>query len=403
MASPGERIHPDWLKAFIDYASYGEAPLKFMFWTGISTLAGALRRRVWIDQKFFQWVPNFYIVLVAPPGVVSKSTTANIGMNLLREVSAAHFGPDIITWQALVNSLAQAQEMMPIPNSEEFHTMSALTISSDEFGTFLNPDDREMIDVLVSLWDGKRGSIKKVTKTSGSDEIINPWINIIGCTTDAWIAGNFPEYMIGGGFTSRCIFAWANKKARLVPYIDEVVPSNFEQMRADLIHDLEIIANLYGEYQLDDSARTWGRQWYGEHWLAFDGEQDPGYYARKQTHLHKLAMVLAASQSDQLIITAAHLTQAHEILTSIEYDMPLIFSKIGQNDVTRGASRLVEIVEREGRVLQQTVFSQLFKSMSYRDFEIALMSALQAGKVRTVPTAEGQCLEFTGAPTHAQN
>src|SRR3989304_116541 len=95
----------DWLKAFVDYASYGEAPLKFLFWTGISTIAGALRRRVWIDQKFFQWVPNFYIVLVAPPGIVSKSTTANVGMNLLRKLEEIKFGPDVITWQQLITSL----------------------------------------------------------------------------------------------------------------------------------------------------------------------------------------------------------------------------------------------------------------------------------------------------------
>lgn len=48
----------DWLKSFIEYASIGEAPLKFYFWTGVSTIAGALRRRVWIDQKNFQWTPN---------------------------------------------------------------------------------------------------------------------------------------------------------------------------------------------------------------------------------------------------------------------------------------------------------------------------------------------------------
>ena len=81
-----ERIHKDWLKAFIEFGSFGEAPLQTLFWTGVSTIAGALRRRVWIDQKYFQWVPNFYIILVAPPGGISKSTTANSGMNLLRDV-----------------------------------------------------------------------------------------------------------------------------------------------------------------------------------------------------------------------------------------------------------------------------------------------------------------------------
>ena len=69
------RNHADWLTAFMDYASYGEAPRHMYFWTGVSAIAGALRRKVWIDQAYFKWYPNFYIVLVAPPGIVSKSTT----------------------------------------------------------------------------------------------------------------------------------------------------------------------------------------------------------------------------------------------------------------------------------------------------------------------------------------
>jgi hypothetical protein len=205
-----KRFCDDWLKSFIDFAAPGtEAPYNALFWTGVSTIAGALRRRVWIDMRHFQWLPNFYIIIVAPPGVITKSTAINIGMNLLRQVPGIRFGPDVVTWQALVESLANSAESVIDHNSGEFHTMACLTIASDEFGMLLNPQDREMIDVLVHLWDGKKGVFKKVTKTSGCDDVQNPWVNIIACTTPAWISGNFPEYLIGGGFTSRCVFVYA--------------------------------------------------------------------------------------------------------------------------------------------------------------------------------------------------
>ena len=70
------RNYSDWLKAYMEYAGYGEAPKYMHFWTGVSVIAGALRRKVWIDEIYFKWYPNFYIIFVAPPGVVSKSTTA---------------------------------------------------------------------------------------------------------------------------------------------------------------------------------------------------------------------------------------------------------------------------------------------------------------------------------------
>ena len=66
------RHFKDWLSAFCDYASYGEAPRRMYHWVGISTIAGALRRKVWIDQTYFKWFPNFYVILVAPPGIVSN-------------------------------------------------------------------------------------------------------------------------------------------------------------------------------------------------------------------------------------------------------------------------------------------------------------------------------------------
>ena len=378
-----KRHFPDWLQAFMEFASYGEAPLKMLFWTGVSTIAGALRRRVWLDMKFFQWVPNFYIVLVGPPGIITKTTTTNIGMNLLRDVPGIKFGPDVVTWQALIQSLSQCTEGVADPADPMIiHPMSALTISCDEFGTFFNPENAEMVDVLVSLWDGKRGVFQKVTKTSGSDKIENPWINVIACTTPSWIAGRFPEYLIGGGFTSRCVFLYADKKRQEVAYVDEVVPHTYSKLRQHLVEDLERISLLFGEYSLSEDAREWGKIWYHNHWQlasTMNMEQYAGYLARKQTHIHKLAMVIAASKTDERIITLNSLQTAEAMVTAVEQDMPRVFSRIGQNELTRGAATIVEYVDVAGHITKQDLFNRMFRTMSFRDFDAALTSALQAG------------------------
>lgn len=378
-----KRNFPDWLTAFMEWSSYGEAPFKMLFWTGVSTVAGALRRRVWIDQKFFQWVPNFYVVLVAPPGIVSKSTTANIGMNLLREVPGIKFGPDVVTWQALIQTLAASGEGVVDPfDPMTIYPMSAITVSCDEFGTFLNPDNSEMIDVLVALWDGKRGVFQKVTKTAGSDRIENPWINVIGCTTPDWIAGRFPQYLIGGGFTSRCVFLYADKKRQTVAYVDESVPEGFSETRQRLIEDLEQISLLFGEFKIDAEAREWGREWYAKHWNGSatiqDSEQYAGYLARKQTHIHKLGMVLAAARGNDLLITSDVLQAAEQFVTAVEQDMPKVFSRMGQNELTRGAATIVSVVEVTKKITKADLFKHLFRTMSYRDFDSALTSAQQA-------------------------
>ena len=379
------RIHEDWLEGFLDYTQFGEAPKHMYFWAGVSAIAGALRRKVWIDQAYFKWYPNFYICLVAPPGIVSKSTTAGISMNLLRRVPGIKFGPDVVTWPALVTAFAESTEGFEYNGM--IYPMSAMTLESSEFGNLLNPQDKEMVDLLVSLWDGKQGTFEKTTKHSGKDSVENPWINLIACTTPAWIAGNFPEYMVGGGFTSRTIFVYADEKQRYVAYPGLKVPADLERQADDLVSDLTHISMLSGEYKLTSSAVEWGEDWYKTHYSVRAANLDPdrfgGYIARKQTHVHKLAMVLSAAQSDSMLITPEHLQVAHSMITDLEPDMQFVFSKIGRSDASMHAERLVNYIQTRGEVSFQEAYRHVHSHFSsMRDFEDVLLGLVKAGFIR---------------------
>lgn len=353
----------------------------------MSTIAGALRRKVWIDQAYFRWHANFYVILVAPPGIVSKSTTAGVGMDLLRKVPGVRFGPDVVTMQALITAFAEVSEMFEY--KEEHIPMSALTLESSEFGNLLNPQDKDMVDLLVSLWDGKAGSFEKKTKHSGSDSVENPWINLIGCTTPAWIAGNFPDYMIGGGFTSRCVFVYADTKAKFVAYPGLEVPHDHGETKQHLIDDLTAISELKGEYTLTDEAVAWGRAWYEklykERPMNLDDDRFGGYIARKQTHLHKLCMVLAAAAGDEMLITAEHMAIGDAMLADLEPDMAMVFSKIGKTEASVHIDRLVEFVLRRGA--GGTPYTEVYRYVhsyfpSMRDFEDMIAGACRAGFIR---------------------
>lgn len=391
------RNYPDWIGAYIEYASFSEAPRKMHFWTAVSTIAGALRRRVWLDMAYFKWCANFYIVIVAPPGIVSKSTTVAIGMDLLRKVPGINFGPQVVTWPALVTSFAECNESFEIAG--EFHSQCALTLESSEFGNLVNPQDREMIDLLVTLWDSKQGGFKKITKGSGTDMVENPWINLIACTTPAWIAGNFPEYIIGGGFTSRCLFVYTETKEKYVAYPALSVPANLKSQEAALIQDLEHIAtNLMGNYVLSQDAIEWGTSWYEYHYKnrpeALDDDRFGGYIARKQTHIHKTAMVLAASCRDELVINADDLSLANTLVSSLEEDMPKVFARIGRTEESVQAERFVKyIAARNGisPMAAQAYFHTQFPTN--RQFQEILSGALGAGLITVESTPNGVLLK----------
>lgn len=392
------RNFPDWLQAYVEYASFSEAPKKMHFWSGVSAVAGALRRRVWLDMAYFKWTPCFYIVLVAPPGIVSKSTTAAIAMDLLRKVPGINFGPQVVTWPALVTSFSECSESFEI--NGEWHTQCAITLESSEFGNLVNPQDREMIDLLVSLWDSKQGAFKKITKGSGTDIVENPWINLIACTTPAWIAGNFPEYVIGGGFTSRCLFVYADKKERLVPYPHLAIPKGMKETGEKLIQDLERISQLAGGYQITPEAISWGETWYAHHYSTLppklEDDRFGGYLARKQTHLHKLAIILAASCRDELIITADDLAAANEMITDLENDMPEVFSKIGRNATSVQSERFIKFIQRRGSVSYAEAYQ--FVHLHFpkaHDFEEMLQGCIRAELIHLVADSkQGGMLRF---------
>lgn len=335
----------NWLTSYMEYASASEAPRIIHFWCSVSAVAGALRRHVWFDQIKFRWFPSFYIVIVGPPGVITKSTSADGSMDLLKRIDGIHFGPDKVTSQRLTEKFAEVGESFQLAG--EFIPMAAITCLASEFGTFMDFKDDDMVNLLITLWDG-RTTYAKETKTSGNDMIEGPWINILACTTPRWINGNMNDNTIGGGFTSRCVFVYGEKKERPVAYIKNMIKDRerYEGLRQALVHDLEHIAvNLIGSYELTAEAEAWGEAWYDNLWMKeYRPENEDyvnNYLARKQAHMHKLAMVMAASQRDELTITLDDLRLAEIMLNDTEGEFRKVFAKVGRGEESQHADDLL--------------------------------------------------------------
>ena len=357
----------------------------------------------------FRWHCNMYIILVAPPGIVSKSTTSNTAMSLARLVPSVHFGPDSVTWPALVQAFSEVAETFPL--GDMLYPQCALTLEASELGNLIDPQNRELIDLFVSLWDSKTGNFEKRTKTSGNDKVENPWINMIACTTPGWIAANFPESVISGGFTSRCLFIYADKKEKLVAYPGRHEPKDIEIVAAKLTQDLEhIAANITGEYILSEEAYEWGTDWYATHNVAppealKNDERFATYLARKQTHIHKLAMILAASRKDELTIDIEDLQLAHTMVTNLEQDMPKVFAKIGRSEVSIHAERFIDFVKlQNGAIRYEEAYAYAHKHFPLlSDFEDIVKGAVSSGQLRITPTPKGVLLEAVARELNGSN
>lgn len=375
------RNFSNWIEAYCHHTRHLEAPTNIHFFAAVQAMAGALRRQVWFDQGYFSWYPNQYVIVVAKPGVVNKSTSIGVAMDLLREVPGINMGPSSITWQALVQAMGQAAEQVEI--NGEFHTQSCLTFVASELGTLIDFHNREMIDVLVDLWDGKTGAWEKMSKASGKETIVNPWISLTAGTTPAWLAANVPESAVGGGFTSRCLFVYGKAKRHLSAYPKTSFDAEHWEFRRKLVADLEHISMLKGPFSMNAEARAYGEVWYERLWTNTEphlrSPRYEGYLARKQTHVHKLAMIISAAQRDDLDIRLEDFAAAERLLTSTEDDMAVALDKIGKAETGQVLDMLKDWLEREGKVEYSHVVRFICRTSGQADARLVLDLAHAAG------------------------
>ena len=390
------RHFEDWLLAYVKYAGVTEAPTRMHAWCGVSAIAGALRRRVWLDMKRYKVFCNFYVCLVAPPGVIAKSTSIDVAMKLLRRVPAVKFGPDTVTWPALVTAFADSSEAFAYEDA--WHPMSAITLEASELGSLLTPQDREQVALYITLWDG-RDHYSKVTKHSGSDLVEAPWINMIAGTTPNWIADNMPKATIGGGLTSRIIFVFGDQKEKFIALVDEYVDPTDKTIADKLVADLEHIATeVCGPFTISQEARIWERARYEHFWrvesLNMNSNLLEGYAARKQTHIFKTAMILSVSRGDSRRIEVEDLQLAAQMLDDLEPDMQKVFSTIGRTDESLHAEQFIDFVRRKGQLPYAEAYRMIHLHFpNFRDFEGILSGGIQSGQLRIVSTSLGMMLE----------
>lgn len=335
----------NWLEDFTRWClPRSEAKESFIMWTGLFTLAAAMRRHVKIPKEWFgSWEasPNLYVLFVAPPGKARKSTTANYAEDLLDELRLTK-APTIVTQASLLNQLV---------NSDD----SSVYIMSAEFGSFIKKSGVEMFEFLTDIFDGRK-HIDASTISRGLEFAERPCVNLLGATTPKWIAENMPESVIGGGFASRVIFIYEETVRRRQLYYNELNHDWLKGVREKLVEDLKHIAGeIQGDVALDDSAKAFMEAWYKENADVESDAKLSGYYERKPAHIHKVATLLHFAYSDTMELCKKDLQDAIYLLELAEPKLHRIFDPIGKNVYAPDVNQIVAYIaeSKEGRTMQE--------------------------------------------------
>jgi hypothetical protein len=172
-----QRFHENWLAAFMEYIKTMESPPMFHLWTGLSTLAGVLARKVWVIPKYRKPIyPNFYVLLVAPSGTSRKSTTTNKGVDLLHAVGNVRIREEKLTPEGLIAFLNQSPFKTTATEGVDVSRDCTAYIYAPELSVFLGAQTYAsgIIELLTTLYDCRPSfgyTTRKDVDKKGADAI----------------------------------------------------------------------------------------------------------------------------------------------------------------------------------------------------------------------------------------
>lgn len=328
----------------VDFMSLTEdalSPDLFRLWSGVSLVAGALERRVWLRNTQGPIIPNLFVLLIAPPGVGKSiinevrslwSKTTEPGT----KIKAFNVAPDSMTKASLIDTIFKSKKQVVPPEGPlEYH--SPLLVAAEEFGVLLPSYDMEYVTTLNSMWNNKElhHEVRR-TGLKQDVEIERPQLNLLGGAQPAWLASVFPEDAWSTGIGRRMIMVYASA----APWKDvwaEREPNT--ALRNSILGRLGLLSKAYGQAKIERQVIEAFSEW-------DEGGRRPepthpklvGYNNSRYYQTMKLAVVSAASRGEffphaSQTVRIEDFARAKEWLLGAEKFMPDIFrAMLGKSD-----------------------------------------------------------------------
>lgn len=389
-----ERRLDDWLTSYLEYVENSESPISYHTWAGVSCISAALQRKAYMRLGHSVLYPNMYVVLVGPSANARKGEPLVIARDIVEGINLYTIGEDS-TPEALIRDIKGSEITFQDTSTGDWKWQSPVAGFMEELAVFTGRHNTTFLAYLTNWYDSRDRWTRR-TKHQGHDEIIGMSFNFIASTAPDWLPHILTKEAVGGGFTSRCIFVVEERKRKTV--VDPNANPPPKKLREDLMHDLEIINTLNGEYDWSKEAKEAYEEWYetedkklmkGGH-LFGDPALD-GYAGRRPAHIRKISMALSASHSDGLVISIDDFNRAKALMNLTEKKLNKIFSGIGRGKYVIETDLVINYLRSNKRVSRARLLKDLRRDLDKESFK-AIMEILRDMRIvrATVNTEDGE-------------
>ena len=354
------------LTQYLQMLNATESPPIFHAWSLLSAASACMTRRCWFNLGAVAIYPNQYIMLVGPAGV-RKSSAIRFSKKILQDIpirwspnSTAGRLQGLISVMGGENNrmseedkafkeamdaaggmdIGGAVEMDLADPFADLHALQrhAMYIAEGEIVSFLGMKMDEFITFLGDMWDKSGEESFTYSLKRESVTLSKPCLNMIGGITPMHITTYLPAQSIGQGFTSRVVMVYADK-AKKIPWPEEIPDEEYMVFRKIMRH---IFDTFDGPMSYTPEAKAAIIELYA-HKIEIDDARFIHYAERRQAHMLKAAMALAALRLD-MTITEADIRDAHALLVLTEKRMAESLGEYGMDKGSLAKARITSIL-----------------------------------------------------------
>jgi hypothetical protein len=330
------------LSDYREFSRGSEAHPTYHTFSALVALSSIVSRRVWIAQGYFNVFPNLYVVLVGPPGN-RKTSAMSIAKGLIRELKVIPFSAEAVTKEKLVIDMHDQERSIEGCREawKKQQVYSPFTVMVTELSEFLGANTFGMVSFLTTIYD--QDFYESRTKNKGDILVTGPFLNLLACTTPDWITTYLRSDVISGGFSRRAIFVLETGKSGRIPF-PEVTSAAQTAWNNLLLYSLKLL-KVHGQFTWDAEAKEFYTNWYKDLEMPVE-ETIIGYYETKHMQLLKISMLIALSESTDLVLRMEHLLFGLELLKLAETNLLRVFAGIGRNELNTAATKVMELLSK---------------------------------------------------------
>ncbi len=342
------------LERWFFYLKDSVSPDSYIRWGFFSLIAAALERRVWNGVEENPLFPNIYVVLVGPPGIgkgrtigpvkdalkfhktndaanlMNQSRPANLDSEKKQNVKSTdptviQISADATTYESLVHEMSTcvrgaSYKVTSEPSKIRLYVHSSMTTCLEEISSMFRKYTNDLVNFFLVAYDCKDYDYKTISR--GSDYIQKCCLNLLAGTTPSFIKTIFSDELLTDGFASRVFFI-VEHASRFRSIKPSTLSAEQKEEYEKILAHIKSLSKLFGPIKFTKEAEDYLDRWW-------DNEPNErvnkntklaAYYARKDIHIKKLAMVLHFCDNLTTTVELKYVKMAIEETSTIEVKM----------------------------------------------------------------------------------